>query len=498
MVDSLINNLTLALDSETVKEEIKVEVKTDVQSDSVGKILGVTARVMGLSSKISDGEIVSEGKVNLQICYYSDGEIKKTECYADFKGNKPISCQFASDVVTSALIYKEEADLSGIKLLVSAVVALNHTVRCLKETPIKTFNEDLVCNTKPVKLVKCYGTKKTVYPIEEEFELDFEVKEVLSQSATCALTAVQCGVGTVIADGEIFLSAMLLQSGDKRVIIKNEKVIPLRAELEFEGAMPENTAISNAIVRSFKTDVQVDGETGKSTVNASVILDFSSQVFAEEEKELVVDAFSTEKEVDVVREEFSCSYPLYMRSITTDICEKATLYNLKESSEIVCVTGEKIEIISSSQVADTVSITGVISLLLIFKQEQEYYSQRLQVPFEKSLLIGEVNCQNLECNACFRNVSVSLNGEEAEINSEVVFGIKLFKKDTCKHVIGIELKNEKVKETAAISVYIAEDGETLFGLAKRLNVSPEVIKATNKELEFPLDKKERIVVYRKL
>ena len=49
---------------------------------------------------------------------------------------------------------------------------------------------------------------------------------------------------------------------------------------------------------------------------------------------------------------------------------------------------------------------------------------------------------------------------------------------------------------AAISVYIPLEGEGLFSLAKRLNVSPESLVNTNRELNFPLSGKERIVIYR--
>ena len=57
---------------------------------------------------------------------------------------------------------------------------------------------------------------------------------------------------------------------------------------------------------------------------------------------------------------------------------------------------------------------------------------------------------------------------------------------------------EKVQNTHAISVYIPNKGETLWSLAKRLNVSPETLINTNQDLQFPLSGKERIVVYRQI
>ena len=123
------------------------------------------------------------------------------------------------------------------------------------------------------------------------------MKEVLSQSASACVTAVQCGVGSVIVDGEIYLYSTLLQNGEKRVIIKKETKIPYRAELEYPEAMPENVCSATVLVRSFKTDITVDAEENKSKVEASIILDFVSDVFSCCEIPVVKDAFSTEKEV---------------------------------------------------------------------------------------------------------------------------------------------------------------------------------------------------------
>ena len=54
----------------------------------------------------------------------------------------------------------------------------------------------------------------------------------------------------------------------------------------------------------------------------------------------------------------------------------------------------------------------------------------------------------------------------------------------------------KEENPCAISVYIARSGEDVFSLAKRLNQCPDKIKETNKDLQFPLNGDERIVVYR--
>ena len=68
-------------------------------------------------------------------------------------------------------------------------------------------------------MLKSYGLRESVVPVEEQFELPFVVEDVLGQRAEPIVTAVQCGVGTIIVDGEILLSAILLQNREKNDII---------------------------------------------------------------------------------------------------------------------------------------------------------------------------------------------------------------------------------------------------------------------------------------
>ena len=80
----------------------------------------------------------------------------------------------------------------------------------------------------------------------------------------------------------------------------------------------------------------------------------------------------------------------------------------------------------------------------------------------------------------------------------VYFTVYPFEKCNVQVVKAIKGVGEKQKPTHALSVYIPCEGEELWSLAKRLNVHPEDLINANKELQFPLSGKERIVVFRQL
>ena len=83
-----------------------------------------------------------------------------------------------------------------------------------------------------------------------------------------------------------------------------------------------------------------------------------------------------------------------------------------------------------------------------------------------------------------------------EFESELFFTVYPSKKCSHKVIKNVSVLEEKVINDSAITVYIAQEGDELWSLAKRLNVCPEQLIETNSELQFPLTGKERIVVYR--
>ena len=58
------------------------------------------------------------------------------------------------------------------------------------------------------------------------------------------------------------------------------------------------------------------------------------------------------------------------------------------------------------------------------------------------------------------------------------------------------VKGEIAPNDNAFTVYSAICGEDLWGLSKRIHVSPDEILSYNNELDFPLSGNERILIYR--
>lgn len=481
-----------------LKEQIKVTAKTDVLVENVKNVVSVSCWADVFSIKSGDKRADYKGKAIFFVAYENqDGEILKSESSSEFEG------VLESDVISdtsrinaNAFSYKVETDLSGIKLNAEGNITIEVTVYDNQEYECLENGEDIICDVTENTFLISHGRKEIVHPLSEEFTLSYKVKEVLSQNAICVVTNAQCGVGSIIVDGEVYLSAILLQSSEKRDIIKESKVIPFRIEIECEDAMPSFRAVCSAKVRAFKTDVSVDDE--KSLVNCLITLKLCGEAFSENVFSLSHDAFSKTEELEIKKDAFN------LRTRLEDVCVRkdVTLNVLTEENlegfEPIGSIFERVEIISKEKSGEKLNVVGVLSTNCIIKKaDGQLKSMSLDFPIDLTFDVAHFDFDEFELNVVPTKSAIkTLKDNQIEINAELIFSVSPYKTKSINYVKEITAVGEKKVDDFAISVIIPYKGEELWSLSKRLNLAPEEILINNKDLSFPLSGEERIVIYR--
>ena len=482
-----------------VVDHVKTDCKTDVLSESIKKVLNVGVFPSIINTSTEDGKIKYTAKAVFYICYIDqDDQVKKSECSNEFSG--VMACEDATcRAIMHLNVEKIESDVSGISLKVSALVSVKAVIA--KNTEIKAVagGNDLVCNREEIPFKRGFGVKEGTYPMEEQFTLPYQIEEVLYHRAEPIVTAVQCGVGCIIIDGEVRLSAILLQKSEKKDIMKMNKNLPFRVEMEYEDAMPSFNAISKVSLKSFKTDVEVDADGDKSQVTLSSMLNFSSEAFSIETVSVATDLFSLSHELETEKQE---SLLCDVDDVRTCTHKTTCAYACDEnSSEVVlkAIAGERVEVLSACASNGQLNFTGTFNATAYFvTSELKTFTRKIELPLEfKCDCSLEDGCfidalAVAECNSW----SLTANGIEFELETTLTVYPTKQKRFVCiKDVKGV---CEKQQKTCAISVYLAYKNEDLWSLAKRLNVKPEILSQTNPDLKFPLDGTERIVIYRQI
>jgi hypothetical protein len=482
----------------SLTEHVKVDVKTEIDSEQVKRILSVSSTSSVTGARIENGLVEYKGKAIFYICYEDqEGNLKKHETSSEFEGKIEATDFADTKVICFSEVEKTEADVSGIKLCVFGVVSLTFNVKEVKEVSYLSSGEGVVCDTEPFEYYKSLGKVESFYPIEDEFELPYAVEEILYHKEGVIVTACQCGVGSIIVDGEIKLCAIILKKTENSDIIKEEKTIPYRIEIECGEAMPSNTATASALIKSFKTDITVDENLQKSIISAVVNLAVFGEAYLEEKTEVVKDAFSLVEEVRLEKEKLSCCDYLEVRSLMCSTSAEVPLFVENQNANVKAVVCDKSEIISYTLKNDKLSVNLALNLIAFYSiEDQKFYTKKVVVPISVETACNGLKENEIDLKIYSVILGHSLNGGNLSLNVGLHFSVYPCTARETYLVKEIMASGEKKCPDTAISVYLGLNGESLFGLSKRLNAIPSELLEQNPELTFPLSGKERIIIYR--
>ena len=254
--------------------------------------------------------------------------------------------------------------------------------------------------------------------------------------------------------------------------------------------MPTMTASADAFLKNFKLDVAVSEEDDKSTITFNVGLNLNGECFSKSAMQIVEDAFSTTNQLEITKSVATIKLPVEIKETEQKITVKAGLKDSEKDSLIGILNG-RVQVIAKSGVQSEGTAVFVCDCMFTDK-EGRYFTERAEGSFTLPLLEKDCNpyyyaknCRaklnsDVELEIEFINVCVSCYSEENEL----------------EYISNVADNGEKATNDSSISIYCAEAGEDLWALAKRLNVCPEELVASNKELQFPLLNDERIIVYR--
>ncbi len=499
-IEPIFEKISLSGKRRVFGEPTRVECKTMVATDGVSEVLSVSSTALSLGCDEKDGQIKCDGRAIFYICYLTvDGELKKTECSADFSTVIKDACiKSSSKAFCRIEVVKSDFDLTGASLGVSATVKAVCEIGENTEINALMGGNNIVVDNAELNFSKNYGAKEGVYPIEEEFEIACEIKEVLSHRASASITAVSCGVGSIIVSGQVYLTLIVLQKTEKSSIIKDVRVLPFRMEIECDDAMPAMQATASVIEKGLKTDVLVDEESGRSKVTVSLNLHFSGEAWVVEEKTFARDAFSISDNVELIKEQSECFKPCDMEFLSTGFNGRASTSELPVGVVLFAVGNEKVEVLASELAGGKLRVNGVITAIGYFADgEGKPFSRKLETTFEKELdssISGELDCVTARVE---RVTARLISATEIELDGELLLSLYTRERVLVDCIKEIKSAGEKQENSHAISVYIPLEDEELWSLAKRLNVCPSSVVETNPDLTFPLTGKERIVVYRK-
>lgn len=454
-------------------------------------------RVLSTNAKsfISKAESVSKtlslsGKVTVNVVYLSDlNTVESASAELEFIEKQ--QCEFDLE----NLFAVDSVRVDGVSSTSSEImVTLLHSVRVSGTFgySVASFDgeqSDFVTQTSSLSAHRLVSFAEDSFVVAEEVESNIKDMQVLSSNANVQALEVKCGVDKVVVEGKI-VSELFESDGETYGLVT--KQFEFKQEIQANSVSPEMIAEATVLVKNVRVTPEAKGD--KTTLVYAFDLAAAAYVYEEHSYDLVTDMFS-----------LNCNL-----STKSNFVEAKTFESLSECKESFLTS------------TDISSIEGFDDLLGVFNASFECESATCnqselcvegKICADALILVsGEIKRLAVESHISFaaktqegllcslREVGVEIlsykvkAGKELEVNFELNFSL-LNEGELCADFIeSYELGERKSEDAFGVRVYVTGSGETLFDVARALNVRPEEIERQN-DIQSGFESGKKIYVY---
>ena len=303
-----------------------------------------------------------------------------------------------------------------------------------------------------------------------------------------------------VVNGDIYTTIVFLtEDGTIKSIVKENS---FSEEIEAKGVTKDSNIQAAIDVRETVVNESEDG----SKFNFEVPIVINANVFDTKTLTCVEDAYSTKYELTLTT--VSYEQDSFM---PTKLAEENILTNfalsegLNTIDKILAVIPTNIRVVSQIVKDKEVLIDGIASINVIYYSEDDegnnvLNSVDIDIPYSLSFNAPDVKSgDNVKVGISFGDLNVkSRHGRELEILAEVKINYNVSSREVSYITTEITLGEEKESQDYALEIYVAHANQTLWDIAKELNIGVADIMAQNKDLALPLQEGEKIVVYRQV
>lgn len=488
------------LGEQTVDNMIKEEyVIPDVQPD-VKKILMVEAKPKITSKEVMQNKIFVEGKLKCNVLYLANVDensevfnvvyTKDFSAYIEMSGAKPdMNCSLECDIehIESKIINERKIAIEGIIALKAGVY--------------KTYEFDVIRDVDSmddVQLLKNPSTvDKVVGMVDGEMVGQSHIQVPMDKPEIGKI--INCNVmvhkgDARLQDGKVQVEAfakvnILYKALGSKDLCSLEDDVFVSEEMEFPNIDQFMDKSTEFAVDNIEYDVKADDLGEDRIVDVEALIKCQVKVMHKAEFDMIEDAYSPSKMLKMDRKDYEFNAVLGQNVNETIIRENIEIdNNIPKPVEVIMSTGN-VSVADKKILEDKVAMEGLLNVNVMYKTANEDENVAVlqdEIPFTCNVDIAgakidmesivKVNLESLEANVEAGTIAVKA---VARVYARVNYTThKEFLVDI------VPLEDEVVKKKASITIYVAQDGDTLWKIAKKYCATVEdLIKVNDLENE---------------
>lgn len=395
--------------------------------------------------------------------------------------------------VTSRIIANEYVGTDNLK--VRSTVELTGWVIVPVTAEAAECREGLITKKRSVPIERILPVKESEIIASSETEYKERVESILITDTKIGIINVSTATEICEIKGEAYTYVTYLSDGG---LFSQCITTPFEAEILAEGITASDRAFLKGLALS--TSATLRHEKNGSVISLEIVVGIKGFAIAAEETELLADAYSLTNEIKTNFGTLLAIENICMADIREKIAGSVALDTEAPRARTVlsvsAPTVGTIEVINEGQLA----VEGIISAEIVYLDENEEMSKVLaELPY-RFVIARDFGCSdNLYADAEVICLTARVrHNDEIEVLGEIAITVYGSSEIAIPYLGSCEAGGEKILDEAALSLYLAGEGEDLFDVAKELNTTEDVLMTLNPDLELPLKGGEKILLYRSL
>lgn len=345
--------------------------------------------------------------------------------------------------------------------------------------------DDVEQQKKTVSVNKMVGFNQQQFSIDEILELGQGKPAADNIIRTDAFAIVQdCKVvaNKLMVTGEVYVKFLYSSSENESSLEAMEYAIPFNQMLDCDGATEDCMCDLQITIVGVETQIKNDYSGDKIFFDVQVKLSSSASVYRSGENTVVIDAYSKKYDMDLVYKQKSFenlvdlsndSYVL-KSSLTPDEATVTKVMDIWNEMSSVTAAFENGQLAYKGKVN--------LCVLALDTDNKPFYFERL-TDFDYSRPYANAS-DNLRCNASVlvAGISYRITGSGIDVKTELKLNANINRQVSLKIITDAtadETKPRAQDKSAALSIYFADPGETLWNIAREYCTSVEAIKLEN-------------------
>jgi hypothetical protein len=466
--------------------------------------------------KAGNGAVWMKGSMIFWVLYRSEQTDGKISC---LRGEIPFQEKLNMEGVTEEDVVRAVGEIEDItigvinsrKLSVRAVVTLRTMAEREMDQELTTggMEEDCQQNTRSIQALRLLMSGKDVCRQKSEILLPSSkpnVREILWKSVELRNVESFLKNETAGVTGEIQVSVLYSEEEEGDRLQWYETTVPLECQVECDMDTEQCIYQIKATPISAELEVKPDYDGEERIFVLELALDMDIHVWREENLEILQDIYSLKKKLTPVRKECLMEKLLVKNYAKCRVTEQMELTENQEKILQICACEGTVMLEKKELVENGVLVEGIViaELLYITTDDRMPVGTVKEIyPFSQLIEIPEMgNDVRIEMNCGMEQMAaVMLDQEHIEVKALIHLDLMAFRSQWIQNIESVEeepLDMEELQARPGLVGYIANQGDSLWEIAKENHTTEADIMETNGRKDAGLRPGEKILIVKRV